>query len=58
MSHRVQVIERILGANERLAADNGIDGVHFWAAHSADIVDPPQYRERQRLQGFDSESRE
>lgn len=43
-AREVHLVEHgaVIELAERLAADNRIDGVHFWAAHSADIVDPPQ----------------
>jgi protein arginine N-methyltransferase 1 len=42
-AREVHLIEHgpVIAIAERIAARNGMDGVVFWPAHSADILDPP-----------------
>jgi len=43
-AREVHLVEQgeVLALAARLAADNGIDGLHYWQAHSTEIIDPPQ----------------
>lgn len=43
-AREVHLVEQgdVLELAARLATDNGIDGLHFWQAHSTEILDPPQ----------------
>lgn len=42
-AREVHLVEHgeVLAVAERIAARNGLDGLHFWNCHSAEIADPP-----------------